>query len=321
EPLTAQACDLLMNLIFEPNVTDGSFNEDDMAREKRKAIEHLQGEYADKRLYAKRRLIEEMYADSGFGTPKCGTEEQIEALTGKDLYEAWQEMLQSAFIRVNVISAALPPKLFQNISECFKQVDRKHFTDRFAHSHTRQVGMVHNVTEHMDVTQGKVAMGFSSELAGDDSTTASLFVMTDIFGGGPYSRLFANVREKLSLCYYCVAVAQRIKGLMTVDIGVESKNAERAKQEILKQLEIVQNGKFDDFEFNSSIKSTVDSLHSISDSQASMDAWYTNKISNATLISPDDFANMILSVTKEDVIKAAQGIHLHTVYQLLPKEN
>ncbi len=320
EPLTEQACELLLNLIFEPNIANGAFLPEDVEREKRKAIEHLRGEYADKRLYAKQRLIEEMYANSHFGAPKCGTEEQINALTGADLFTAWREMLRTAFVRVIVLSSALPPTLFQKITDCFSDISRECVTDCHAHTPTAPVGIVHTVTEHMDVTQGKISMGFSCEEHGSDLSTAPLFVMTDIFGGGPYSRLFTNVREKLSLCYYCSASAVRVKGLLTVDSGVESANAERAKQEILKQLEIVQSGKFSDFEFQSSIKSLSDTLNSIFDSQNAISNWYSNKISNEELLSPTNFAELIQKVTKDDVIRAAAGVKLHTVYELLPKE-
>ena len=85
-------------------------------------------------------------------------------------------------------------------------------------------------------------MGFSSDLCGDDDVSLPLMVATDIFGRGPYSRLFANVREKMSLCYYCSASAVRQKGLVTVDSGVEAENAEKAQKEILAQLDAVKKG-------------------------------------------------------------------------------
>ncbi len=320
EPLTEQVCDLLLDLVFEPNIINGAFSQEDVEREKRKAIEHIRGEFAEKRIYAKKRLIEEMYADSVYGVPKCGTEEQIAALTGKELYDYWREMLRTALVRVQLHSSAIPATLFSKIAERFSKVDRVPNVDRFRHTVTVPVGIVHTITERMELTQGKISMGFSTDLAGDDSKTASLFVACDLFGGGPYSRLFANVREKMSLCYYCSASAVRIKGLLTVDSGVEAENAERAQTEILRQLEIVQSGKFTDFEYESSLKSLTDALSGIRDSQSSLDNWYAVKISNRTLLSPEDFAELIRNVTKEDIVNAAKGIRLHTIYQLLPKE-
>lgn len=319
EPLTEQACELLMRLIFEPKVENGAFDEEDVSREKRKAIEHIQSEISEKRLYAKKRLIEEMYGDDIYGTPKCGTEEEVAALNGEILYETWKDVLNHAAIRVNVISSALPSGLFSGISERFEALERNNITDCTAHSHTAEADEVKRVTERMEVAQGKLSMGFSSKMAGPDEDTAPLYVMCDLFGGGPYSRLFSNVREKMSLCYYCSSSAVRIKGLLTVDSGVEEKNAEKAEQEILNQLEIVKRGEFTDFEFESSIKGIIDSIQSVDDSQAALDSWFTIKIANREVSTPQEFVERIAAVTKEQVIEAANGIKLHTVYRLLPK--
>ena len=176
------------------------------------------------------------------------------------------------------------------------------------------------VAERMAVKQGKLVMGFSSDMCGDDDASLPLMVATDIFGGGPYSRLFANVREKMSLCYYCSASTIRQKGLVTVDSGVEAENAEKAQKEILAQLDAVKKGEFTDFEFEASLKSLRDSLNSYNDSQVLLDTWYALKAGNRTLYSPEEIADKIAEITREDIVNAAKGIKLHTVYKLLPKE-
>ena len=163
-------------------------------------------------------------------------------------------------------------------------------------------------------------MGFSSDMCGDDDVSLPLMVMTDIFGGGPYSKLFANVREKMSLCYYCSASSVRGKGLITVDSGVEAENADKAQKEILAQLDAVKNGDFTDFEYEASLKSLRDSLNSYNDSQVLLDTWYALKAGNKTLYSPEEIAAKIALITREDIVNAANGVKLHTVYKLLPKE-
>ncbi len=320
EPLTEQACDMLLRLIFEPKTENEAFFDEDVEREKRKAIEHIRSEINDKRLYAKKRLMEEMYRNDVYGTPKCGTEMQIKALNGETLYNAWKKMLSQAFIRVNVISSSLPQALFTKISERFEEIERENITDCFSHTPTQHLNRVRRVTERMDIAQGKLALGFSCDMSGDDLNTAPLNVMSDIFGGGPYSRLFSNVREKLSLCYYCSAAPTRIKGNITVNCGIESENAVKAETEILNQLEIVRRGEFTDFEYESSIKNICDSLKSYNDSQGMLDYWYTIKVINKIQFTPEEYGELIAKVSREDVINVAKGVQLHTVYSLLPKE-
>ena len=320
DSLVKQASELLLGLIFNPNAENGEFSENDVKREKRKAIEHIKGEIAEKRIYAKNRLISEMYKASPYGLPKCGTVEMVEKITSKSLYAAWKNMLSSAFLRIHVVGAALPNRFFEDIAEKFEAVDRFNITDYTLCAPTKALDKPKTVFEKMDVKQGKLVMGFSCEMYGNDDLSLPLMVMCDIFGGGPYSRLFSNVREKMSLCYYCSASSVRYKGLLTVDSGVEMDNAEKAQQEILNQLEIIKKGEFSDFEFESSIKSICDSLSTYYDSQNSLDLWYALKINNQNLYSPEDIAEKIKKITREDVIYAAKGVKLHTIYKLLPKE-
>ena len=318
ESLVKQAAELICGLVFEPSCENGAFLPSDLAREKRKAIEHIRGEYSEKRVYAKKRLLEEMYKDEPYGLSKCGRIEDVEKITGESLYKAWENMLKTAFIRFNVVGAEMPSGLFDDITERFSAVKRENITNCKISSLTKAAETPNNVIENMAVNQGKLVMGFSSEMIGNDENSLPLLVMGDIFGGGPYSRLFSNVREKMSLCYYCSASTVRQKGLLTVESGIETVNAEKAEKEILNQLNIIKNGEFSDFEFESSIKSLCDSFMGYNDSQTSIDTWYTVKVNNNEVYSPEEIVEKIKLITREDVINAAKGIKLHTVYKLLP---
>ena len=320
ESLCDSATELLTQLIFEPKVENGAFCEEDVQREKRKAIEHIRGDLAQKRVYAKNRLIEEMYKGGPYGVAKCGSEEDVEKITGKSLYKAWQKLLSTAFLRVNVISRSMPAGLFDGIAEKLGSITRENVTDCTKSTPTAAVSKPNTVIETMDIAQGKLCMGFSSEFYGDDESTAALTVMCDIFGGGPYSRLFTNVREKYSLCYYCTSGSVKSKGLITVESGIEKENATKAEREILNQLDIMKQNLFTDEEFQSSIKSITDSFKSYNDSQGLLDAWYSLKIVKDKLVSPEEAAETISRVTRNDVVYAARGVKLHTVYKLLPND-
>ena len=109
-------------------------------------------------------------------------------------------------------------------------------------------------------------------------------------------------------------------GLITVDSGIEKENATKAEKEILNQLDIMKQNLFTDEEFQSSIKSITDSFKSYNDSQGLLDAWYSLKIVKDRLISPEEAVQEILNVTRNDVVYAARGVKLHTVYKLLPND-
>ncbi len=94
------------------------------------------------------------------------------------------------------------------------------------------------------MTQGKLAVGY--RCTSDDYPAMVLANL--IFGGTSNSKLFLNVREKLSLCYYASSSYARSKGILTVSSGVETKDFRRAEEEIGRQLAAVQRGDWEDWE-------------------------------------------------------------------------
>ena len=135
-----------------------------------------------------------------------------------------------------------------------------------------------------------------------------------------YSKLFTNVREKLSLCYYCLASYNKHKGVMTIESGVERKNILKAKQEILNQLKLIQTGDFSDEEFNDTKKYICQSFEKVKDSLGALDNWYVLQSMQEKINSPEDAIEDIKNVKREDVIKASKEIYLDTVYVLTDEE-
>ncbi len=315
----ADAVKLLLKLIFEPKVSGGAFDEADIKRERRMLIENINGELNEKRMYAHKRLIEEMFDNSPYGLYRLGDIDEINKLDGKALYDFWQILLKTATVRINIISEKLPEAVLESIKQRFSTIDRSELADCDITVPPANRDEVKYVTEKLDIAQGKLVMGFNGPY-GNDETTVGAMVMADLFGGGPYSRLFTNVREKQSLCYYCACRINRTKGYLMVDSGIEAENLEKAIKEILNQLEIVKNGGFDDYEFIASKKGLCDSLMSANDSLGGIDAWYRLRGLQTNVYSPEELALKIKAISKEDIVDAAKKVTLNTVYMLLPKE-
>lgn len=318
EAIVNKAVSFLMDLILNPRLCVNSFYNDDIEREKRKLEEHILGEINDKRNYARNRLISEMFSDTAYGVSKYGTIEEVKKIDGIRLYKVWKNLLTNSHIRIQVVGETNGEEIIKFIGDKFKSINRS--AEPFNYKNVQPLKKASKekiVSEKMDITQGKLVMGFSSDMVGFNAYP--LLVATDIFGGGPYSKLFSNVREKMSLCYYCSASANRTKGYIMVDSGVEGENVEKAKKEIINQLEDVKKGNFDDFVFSASIKSLTGALTSYNDSLSAIDSWYSSNIFPQEIISPEAVCEKIYSITRQEVIDAAKGINLHTVYQLIPK--
>lgn len=107
---------------------------------------------------------------------------------------------------------------------------------------------------------------------------------------------------------------------MLVQSGVETKNVEKAKKEILAQLDEIKNGNFDDDEINAAKLSICNSYRSVSDSLGGLESWYLSQIFAAQIKSPEEAAATIHAVSRQEIIDAANRVTLDTVYRLLGKE-
>ncbi len=318
EKIASMSADLLMSLIFEPKAENGKFSADDVEREKRKAAECIKGEMADKKTYANSRLIAEMFENEPYGAAKCGTVEQVEAISVSNLFKAWGNMVSTAPLRVCVVGEQVPEGLFELIKQNLAKINRENVIALPASAPLKKRDEVKTITEKMDIAQGKLCIGFSSDYSGFGKNMAALSVAADVFGGGPYSLLFTNVREKMSLCYYCACGANKRKSYLSVSSGVEPQNIEKAEKEILNQLETLKNGEIPDELVANSVRSICDSLAAMNDSATALDTFYSINKENPEILTPEDLISQYSSVTKEDVIKAANSLHLNTVYKLVP---
>lgn len=311
---------LLTSLIFSPSVSKGAFHTADLQREKRKTIERIESEINNKRSYARTRLIEMLFENEPYGRFLYGTSQEVEAISETSAYKAWERMLKKSYIHINVVGKELPNGLFDLVKSEIAKTDRTAISNVSASAPLLPKDKPLVKTEHMDITQGKLVMGFSSEVYGTLQKALPLMLFSDIFGGGPYSRLFSNVREKLSLCYYCSSQQRRSKGFLMVDSGVEADKAEEAEQAILKELQDIQSGIVEESRLSASKKSVIDSLASYYDSPNALDMWYTRDIGANDSLTPDDAIAMIEDITAEDIVKTARGIKLHSVYKLMPSK-
>ncbi len=314
ESISAECSKMLFELVFNPNVVNNAFPEEDVESEKRLLLERLLAETSDKRTYAKNRCEEEMFKDEAYGIHRFGTKEDIEDITPEALYEAYCEILEKSKIAVCVSGNSDLSLVSENLKKYTQSINRD-----VTESETLFVEAaedVQYVKESEPVKQGKLVMGFRLGMKDGDDNYAARRVMIDVFGGSPHSKLFTIVREKMSLCYYCSARMIRAKGIMFVQSGIESQNEEKAKEAILMQLEDIKNGNFSDEDIESSIKALEDSFKSVTDSPEALDSWFMSQCISGKYKYPDDFIADFKKVTRQEIINAAKDVTLDTVFML-----
>ena len=314
DKVVLRCAELLTKMIFEP-LTDGeSFPADIIGQEKRLLIEIIENELNDKRRYAMLKCEEAMFADEAYGLNRYGTVEEVKALTPEDVYSAWRDVLEKSTVQIVMVSSLDPQPVAELIKSKFESVERHPVSVKT--QFVPGLPKPEYVSETMPLKQGKLVMGFRTGMRNEDDMMPAMKVAVDIFGGGTYSKLFSVVREKMSLCYYCSAGLFNSKGVVMVQSGIEDVNEEKAKNEIIHQLALTANGEFTDEDFSASIKSLTDAILGNSDTPEEICVWYASQILREKMKTPEEYAEEIRKVDRQDVVRAAKTIMLDTVFML-----
>ena len=179
----------------------------------------------------------------------------------------------------------------------------------------KQYVKLREVTEEEQVTQGKLSLGFrtgGASLTGGEP--AAYWMFQTIYGGSTSAKLFLNVREKKSLCYYASAQFVASKGLMIVNSGIENRNFEVARDEILHQLDLCRKGEITDAELESARKTLVNGWRTMLDDPLTLERYWMGQAAAGTLVSPEERIEQVTDITREQVIAAAQSTALDTVF-------
>lgn len=317
KPIAEEGIRILMDCIFSPDITPDGFREENVEREKRLLIEKIESEKDEKRIYALNRMIEEMCKDESYSIHKYGNKERIAELNGKDIFSIWKKVLTTSPVQINAIGSFDMDKIESITASYFNNLQRK--KDDIAEIRTEFLTESYDsktIKEKQSVKQGKLVIGMRAGMTFDFDNYPAIRLMTAIFGGGTFSKLFMNVREKMSLCYYCAARLVSSKGLITVESGVETENAEKALTAIRNELDEVRKGNFTDETLENAKKSLVDSFNSVEDSVVGIDSFMTSQCVSGTFRTPSEYSELLNAVSREEVIIAANMVTEDTVYIL-----
>ncbi|NLN05375.1 MAG: insulinase family protein [Clostridiaceae bacterium] len=315
--LVRELVELLFNIICNPVTENNGFKKEYFQQERVNNNNIIRSLINNKQNYAIVRCQELMCQDEPFGINELGAVEDGDALTESELYKYYREyFLKRLPVKIFFCGRNKPDDLMEVLDS---------FKDEFAGEKIklnlgyREFEAIErrDAVEKMDVTQGKLTIGFRTNVDPDSDDFYALCVANGIFGAGVHSKLFQNVREKNSLAYYAASRIERYKGLMVAYSGIEISNKEKAEELILKQLQEVRDGNVTENEYESTIRMFKNAFNSFKDTQfAIMDFFIGQTFLNTEILHLDDFIEKISSVTVEDAVRCAQKIQLDTVYFL-----
>lgn len=313
----SQAAELMGELLLRPYTQDGAFCPDYTRQEKANLADRIRAELNEKRQYAADRVVEEMCAAEPYGVGRLGRVDEVEAITPQSAWARYQDLLSHARIELYYCGSAQPDEVCFTLQRALSGLPRDRGYQVPETVIVPSAQSVKRVEEALDVAQGKLTMGFRTggiTAASDDYP--ALILCNALYGGTTTSKLFLNVREKLSLCYYASSTLHRYKGLMVVSSGVEFANEKKAEDEIMAQLDACRKGQFEPWEIDGARRYTVSSLLTALDSQGRQEDWWLGQAVAGLSETPDQLAGRIETVSVDEAVAAAQKLSLDTVYFL-----
>ena len=318
EPILERAAALLGELLLKSYTQNGVFCPDYTAGERANLIDRIRAQVNDKRRYALSRLTQLMCREEAFGVDKLGDEASAAALTPRKLWRQYQQLLRTGALELYYCGSASPERVegaFRAALEGLPQGEERVIPDCEVRLHAAPEPQI--MEDRMDVTQGKLALGFrTGGITCWEEEYPALVLCNAIFGATPLSKLFLNVREKRSLCYYASSTLEKMKGLLLVSSGIEFDQYQQAKDEILAQLEAVRRGEIEDWELEGARRTLIGGHLSTLDDQSRLEEFWLGQAAAGLETGVEELAESFRAVTREQVAAAARKLELDTVYFL-----
>lgn len=290
-------------------------SEKDIENEKLNAINRIKAQKNSAFRFAWQRFREIMMRDYP-GTLSAETAlNLLNALSKDDLEKYRQFMLEHANIEFFYCGEQSPESVTELIKKHFAPLLEKRDTfplcgARFTSKEPKFIDETGNYS------QSQLICGFSTDTIISDPDFYAAELANEIFGEGPVSKLFLNVREKKSLCYLCASDYNEIAGVLTVESGIDACDREKAQKEIFAQLSSLQRGNISDAELEAAKMAIYADCAEAEDHPEDHEEFSRLARVFGGPSTIDEYREGISKVKKDDIAAAARKWKLDTVYFL-----
>jgi len=318
ENLEEKGLEVLKEVLSNPLLEEGRFKESYVKREKELLKNRIEGLINDKVSYALERCIQEMCREEKYGVYRLGQLEDLEKINSQNLYEYYQDVLARAPMDVFVLGKIDAQEILPLIEKAF-DFKREDLWEIDPTQIYREVQEPRYVEERLEVSQGKLTLGYRTNTAVTDDDFYPLLFYNGILGAFPHSKLFQNVREKASLAYYANSRLERNKGIMLIASGIEINNYDKALKIIQEQVSSLKEGDITSYELESTRVGLINQVRVSEDNPYQIINRHLGGIIGGRQESIQEIIEQLKGVTREDVVRVAEKIKLDTIYFLRNK--
>lgn len=306
--------DILLDPLIEEN---GLLPSQNIESERKIAIDAIAAKINDQKAYSAEQCRKYMLGDDISAISSEGSISQIESFTAEELTESVAYFLENSILECYYVGEEDAEKVSDIISGALSSVKRAETTLELTEkAFIPNRDTIQEINEKMDVSQGRLNIGClcGTVMSDDDYYAMNLF--NEMFGGSSVAKLFINVRERQSLCYYCYSAYHSANGTIMISCGIKNENRDRALEEIERQLSLMQSGEFTDEEISTAKKTIISGMRQINDSPSALEAFSFRRLLAGVGDDLTEVAEKINGLTREEIIAVAKKVKIDTVYFL-----
>lgn len=304
----------LKEILFSPRLENGIFPVSVVDSEKKNLIATIESRMNDKRTYAFDALIRAMCGADRFGIPRLGKKEDVAAVTAESLTRHYEKLLKTARVEIFYVGSQAPRQVAESLRSLFGDSPRNVEGLPPQTAFAGEAGG--SVEEQMAVSQGKLAMGFVTPITLRTPQFAAMQLCNGIFGGGMTSKLFAKIREEMSLCYDIGSSYYSSKGILVVSAGIDFDARDVVEQQVQAQLSAMCRGEISEEEMESARQMLLTGLQSVHDTPGNIEGYYAVQGLTGMAFTREAYMQAVMACTVEDVAQAAKTLKKHTVFFL-----
>ena len=304
----------LEELLLDSPLENGAFLPSFVESEKKNLIATIESELNDKRAYSMSRLLRILCREDTFGIPRLGETEQVEAITPESLYNHYRFVLRSSPIDIFYVGSGSGAQVAELLMPLVTKLGAR--GTKLPPQTSFRPCEKSDVVETMDVSQGKLCMGFVTPIINREKEFAAMQLLNVIYGSGMTSKLFQNVREKMSLCYSIGSGYYGTKGIVVVSAGIDFDKEQLTREEVLRQLAICREGGITEQELKAAKEALLSSLRSTLDSPGAIEGYYATAALSGLVFTHSEYMAAVEAATIRDVVACANTLELHTTYFL-----
>jgi len=319
EALAAEVLDVMHQILFCPLLdANGCLDTRYVESEKKQQCDHIRALKNSPRGYASERCRSILYRNEPCGASVYGEIEAIERVTAEELTAHWRWLLSVLHLDCFYVGAESAERIRAALDVTFGAVNPAVGKQEPPPLPTvvRTAEEIVQTEETLAAGQSQLVLALRTGITVLDPAYYACMVANEMLGNSPISKLFVQVRERLSLCYFCSSHYNSYKGTLLIHCGLDAKDREAAEEAILAQLRAMANGEFSREELLAAKQSIQSAYRQLEDSPAALESFYFGRSLLGLKETVESTRKRFGAVTREDVIAAVRGMTVDVVYFL-----